>query len=189
MSLPEFYHVRESFGRRELTYLEALSTWDGINDNFRLGVCATGKSATSANLVNISITIITIIDSYLDKYGPFSFVSISFKSIVIQALFTLHGHILRLVPQAISANFKPLGEWHRTSREALDTVTKMVVDIPDSLTEKTTVFTVDAMPPVYPYVVRAALRHIHSRSPKGDMGLLNSFKVVLRVSLDRFYER
>jgi len=89
--------------------------------------------------------------------------------------------------------FKPLEEWYKRSQEALDTVTKMVVDIAESLVVaspiNTATYMIDAMPPMYPYIARAALRHIHSSTQRGNVGVLRSAEDVLQTSLDRYFQR
>ena len=88
---------------------------------------------------------------------------------------------------------KPLGEWHNKSQEALDTVTKMVVDIAEFIIggSKTNTAThiVDLMPPMYPYIVHAALRHIHSSPKRKDISWLSGAEDVLQASLDRYLQR
>lgn len=110
-----------------------------------------------------------------------------------RALFTLHWHILDQHPQVVRANFKPLEEWHRRSQEALDAVTKMVVDIAESLvatsSANTATYTVDAMPPMYSYVARAALKNIRSSTQREDGGWLRNAENVLQSSLDKYLER
>jgi hypothetical protein len=89
--------------------------------------------------------------------------------------------------------FKPLEEWYKRSQEALDTVTKMVVDIAKSLIAvspaNTATHTVDAMPPMYPYIAHAALKHIHSSTQRQDVGWLRSAEDVLQASLDKYFQR
>ncbi|EXJ89344.1 hypothetical protein A1O3_02411 [Capronia epimyces CBS 606.96] len=131
-------------------------------------------------------------------------------NIAIRALFTLHWHILDQRPQVVNVRarvmFKRLEEWYQRSQEALDTVTKMVVDIAESLiaatatttarnatasptNTTTTTHTVDAMPPIYPYVARAALRHICSSAQRADAGWLRGAENVLQASLDKYSQR
>ncbi|KEF61058.1 uncharacterized protein A1O9_02623 [Exophiala aquamarina CBS 119918] len=113
--------------------------------------------------------------------------------LAIRALFTLHWHILRQPPQVVRAKFKPLEGWYRNSQEALETVTKIVIDIAESLlapaTANTVTFTVDAMPLVYPYNARAALKHINTSTRVEDADWLRNADGVLKKSLDRYFER
>jgi hypothetical protein len=87
----------------------------------------------------------------------------------------------------VRANFKTLEEWHKRSREALDTVTKMVVDIAASLIVATQ--TIDVMPPIYPYIAHAALRHIRSNTQREDTSWPRSAQDVLQASLDKYRAR
>lgn len=68
----------------------------------------------------------------------------------------------------------------------------MVVDIAESLIAasptNTTTTTVDAMPPMYPYIARAALRHVHSSTRGEDVGWLSADDV-LQTSLDKYFQR
>jgi hypothetical protein len=86
-----------------------------------------------------------------------------------------------------------LEEWCKRSQEALDTVTKMVVDIAESLIAASpanmATHKVDAMPPMYPYIARAALRHIHSSTRREGVGWLRSAEGVLQTSLNKYFER
>ena len=111
----------------------------------------------------------------------------------IRALFTLHWHILDQQPQLVRAKFKSLEEWCKRSQEALDTITKMVVDIAESLIAaspvKPATHRIDAMPPMYPYIVHAALRHIHSSTQREDVSWMGSAEDVLHTSLDKFFQR
>ncbi|KAI9742754.1 MAG: hypothetical protein M1818_003483 [Claussenomyces sp. TS43310] len=89
----------------------------------------------------------------------------------LKAIFTSHWHILGQHPQVVRAQLKPLEDWSKRSQEALDTVMKMVVDIAESLIAASlanTATKIDAMPPMYPYIARTALRYIHS-TPREDV--------------------
>jgi hypothetical protein len=99
---------------------------------------------------------------------------------------TLHWHILGQHPQGVKAKFKPLEEWYKRSQEALDTVTKMVVDTAEFLIAtapaNTATHMIDAMPPIYPYIALAVLRHIHSSTQREDVGWLMGAEDVLQIS-------
>lgn len=80
------------------------------------------------------------------------------------------------------------------SIKALDTATKIVVDIAETLIAASPVNTatelIDTMPPIYPYIARVALRHIDSSTQRDDTGLwLGSARDVLQTSVDRYFER
>jgi hypothetical protein len=63
----------------------------------------------------------------------------------------------------------------------------MVVDIAENLIAATLM--IDGMPPMYPYIARAALRHIHSSTQREDVGWLRSAEDVLQTSLDKYFQR
>ncbi len=69
----------------------------------------------------------------------------------------------------------------------------MVVDIAESLIAasptSTATYTIDAMPPIYQYIVRAALRHIQNSTGKGDVGWLSSAEDALQTSLKKYFQR
>jgi hypothetical protein len=86
----------------------------------------------------------------------------------------------------VTAKFKSLDEWRRGSQAALDTVTKMVVDIADSH-ENVPPERVDLLPPNFSYAVLAALRHIRTKPRAEDW--LREAEDRLRASLSRFDRR
>lgn len=69
----------------------------------------------------------------------------------------------------------------------------MVVDVAESLiaasTDTTAIHMVDGMPPIYPYVAGAALRHIRSSTQREDAGWLRSAEDVLQTFLDKYSQR
>ena len=69
----------------------------------------------------------------------------------------------------------------------------MVVDIAESLIAaspaNTATHMIDGMPPTYPYIARAALRHIHNSTQREDVGWLRSAEDVLQTSLDKYFQR
>jgi hypothetical protein len=69
----------------------------------------------------------------------------------------------------------------------------MVVDIAESLTAESPANagtdTVDFMPPMYSYIVQAALRNIHSCSQRKDLGWLKGAEDVLQTSLHKYFQR
>jgi hypothetical protein len=69
----------------------------------------------------------------------------------------------------------------------------MVVETAESLIAaspaNTATHLIDAMPPMYPYIARAALRHIHSSTQREDVGWLRSAEDVLQTSLDKYFQR
>ncbi len=69
----------------------------------------------------------------------------------------------------------------------------MVVDTAEFLVTGSTAHTatqiVDAMPPMYPYVAQAALRHIHSSNYREDVGWMKDAEEVLQTSLKKYFQR
>jgi hypothetical protein len=69
----------------------------------------------------------------------------------------------------------------------------MVVDIAETLIAASpanaVTHTIDAMPPMYPYIARATLRHIHSGTQREDVGWLRNAEDVLQTSLDKYFQR
>jgi hypothetical protein len=69
----------------------------------------------------------------------------------------------------------------------------MVVDIAESLIAasptNTMTHMIDAMPPVYPYIARAALRHIGNSTQREDVSWLRSAEDMLQTSLDKYLQR
>ncbi|KAI9708023.1 MAG: hypothetical protein M1820_004227 [Bogoriella megaspora] len=105
----------------------------------------------------------------------------------IRALFILHSQILSLRPQTVRALFRPIDDWHKRASEALDTITKMVVDIGETLVADMS--TVDGMPPMWPYVVRAALKHLSSSSGRENNGWMETAEEILKTSLSKYLRR
>jgi hypothetical protein len=69
----------------------------------------------------------------------------------------------------------------------------MVIDTAETLIAtspaNTATHTIDAMPPMYPYIARAARRHIHSNTQRGGVGWLRSAEDTLQTSLDKYFQR
>lgn len=103
---------------------------------------------------------------------------------LVRTMFMLHWHILS---QPLKLD-RSLDEWRKKSHDALDTVTKMVVDIADSH-ENMAPHLIDALPPSCGYIIQAALKHI-SDSPglKSDHEFQDISKR-LNASLNQFSHR
>lgn len=105
----------------------------------------------------------------------------------------MHCHILNQHPQTVRASFKSLDEWQKRSQDALDTVTKMVIDIANNLIAPSPANTktrlIDGMPPMYPYIARAALLHIKSRIQMEDIDWMRGAENTARISLDKYSQR
>ena len=105
----------------------------------------------------------------------------------------LHCHILEQKSQKVTASFKSLEDWHKTSQKALDTVTRMVVDIADSLLTTAPASpetpSIDAMPPTYQYIVRSALEYIRNRPRVGENEWLRRAENSLQRSLHEYLHR
>jgi hypothetical protein len=69
----------------------------------------------------------------------------------------------------------------------------MVIDTAETLIStsptNTAMHTIDAMPPMYSYIARAALRYIHSNTQREGVGWLRSAEDVLQTSLDKYFQR
>jgi hypothetical protein len=69
----------------------------------------------------------------------------------------------------------------------------MVVDIAETLIAaspaNTQVQMIDAMPPIYPYIARAALKHVRNSTQRESVGWLRSAEDVLHTSLDKYFRR
>lgn len=96
----------------------------------------------------------------------------------------LHWHILG---QSFKLN-NPIDEWRKKSHDALDTVTKMVVDIADSH-ENMAPHLIDSLPPSCVYIIQAALKHINdSPGLNNNLGFQEIVKR-LKLSLNQFNHR
>ncbi|KAI1378394.1 hypothetical protein F4677DRAFT_443607 [Hypoxylon crocopeplum] len=110
-------------------------------------------------------------------------------ALAIRTLFVLHQHILALPAEEIAnANYKAPDKWFEGSLAALDTITKMTVDIAESH-ENVPPHVVDSMPPSLAYILRAALQHIHSSTRPEDPSWSQSAEGRLQGALARFNRR
>ena len=89
--------------------------------------------------------------------------SIAFKSEINRALFTLHWYILNKVHS--EAAFQGLQEG---SSAALDTITKIMVDIAHSHNKNVTYSNIDALPPTSLYILLASLHNLNQSSGQHD---------------------
>lgn len=48
---------------------------------------------------------------------------------------------------------------------------------------------IDTMPPIYPYVAHAALKHIQSNIQREDVGCLRNAENVLQIVLEKYSRR
>ncbi|KAF2229471.1 hypothetical protein EV356DRAFT_455759 [Viridothelium virens] len=76
-------------------------------------------------------------------------------------------------------------ELHEYSKAALDTAMKMVLDIVEAH-ENSDPYLLTCVTPSYPYLVRAALKHIYGRSEWKDDDSLKNAEKRLRTALDQF---
>lgn len=69
----------------------------------------------------------------------------------------------------------------------------MVKDIADTLLTSspanTTTQIIDGMPPVYPYIAYAGLRHIRRSAQRGNIDWLKSAEEMIQRSLDTWFQR
>jgi len=101
----------------------------------------------------------------------------------------LHWHILDIPQQAISVNFRSLEGWQKSSLAALDTVTKMVIDIAEYHHSSMPPDSIDTTPPSHIYIVRAAIKHMHTRPYNESVLWLESAEDTLQLYLNKFYRR
>ncbi|CAM1505815.1 Fc.00g114520.m01.CDS01 [Cosmosporella sp. VM-42] len=108
-------------------------------------------------------------------------------AIAIRALFALHGHILAQFSQkhVVSSTDESWDEWCKYSYAALDTTTKMVLEVAVSQ-EKLDHRRFPSLPPSYSYIVRAALQYIYRRAEWKDESWVQSAEEQLRISLEEF---
>lgn len=64
----------------------------------------------------------------------------------------------------------------------------MVVDIAESLIGPPATSMIDDMPPTYPYIARASLRHIRNKT-RGECISWSKSEEVLTTSLRRYFQR
>lgn len=76
-------------------------------------------------------------------------------------------------------------DWCKQSLAALNTATKMVLDIVE-IYENSDPYLFTSMTPSYSYLVRAALKHIYSRTEWKDNSWLHGAEEKLRKALDHF---
>ena len=89
--------------------------------------------------------------------------STAFESEINRALFTLHWYILNKVHS--EAAFQGLQEG---SSAALDTITKIMVDIAHSHNKNVTYSNIDALPPTSLYILLASLHNLNQSSGQHD---------------------
>ncbi|KAF2663574.1 hypothetical protein BT63DRAFT_461301 [Microthyrium microscopicum] len=119
--------------------------------------------------------------------GPYYFPSL------FAALFALHQHILDQQSESVRAKFQTMEEWHERSREALDTVSRIVIAIAGNLVTVSPANSgmqmIDNMPPMYPYIARVAIRHIRDRVKTGSGSWSASAREALERSINTYFER
>ncbi|KAK9325348.1 hypothetical protein V1517DRAFT_191187 [Lipomyces orientalis] len=102
-------------------------------------------------------------------------------AICIRALYVLHCYIL---DQA----FTGLENWGQYSAAALDTVSKMVIDIADYCNKQCDSFHIHPPPPTTFYIVQAALKHLDT-DPCLEGDFRSKDYEALRKFLDNFHNR
>ncbi|KAF2198505.1 hypothetical protein GQ43DRAFT_474482 [Delitschia confertaspora ATCC 74209] len=106
-------------------------------------------------------------------------------AISIRALFTLHWHILDLFSGLADEQYQALQDWCK-SHAALNTTTKIVVDVVEAHEGDHASVTSAYTAPSYPYLIRAALQHIYKKNGWEEDAWLRSAEERLRTSLNRF---
>ncbi|KAI0380803.1 hypothetical protein F5Y04DRAFT_91959 [Hypomontagnella monticulosa] len=101
-------------------------------------------------------------------------------AITIRALFTLHWHIPSQLQHVEHSTNPSLEGWSSRSDVALDTATKMVLDIIDAHDA------LDITAPTYSFIVQAALKYVRGKPSWNDDAWLRGAEERLRTSLDEF---
>ncbi|RDW77881.1 hypothetical protein BP5796_05733 [Coleophoma crateriformis] len=104
-------------------------------------------------------------------------------AITLRAMFTLHWHILSQSQQVVTDKHRSLEDWCTYSRAALDTATKMVLDIAETH-ETLDRYQCVCLTPSHSYMIRAALKHIYESGEWQDVSWLQSAEKRLRACLD-----
>ena len=97
----------------------------------------------------------------------------------------MHGHILSQLPQIATSKSQSPDEWYLRSHAALDTATKMILDIVEAH-ENPDPHLFACVAPSYSYIVGAALKHIHAKNQWREDTWLRVAEERLRTSLDEF---
>ncbi|KAH8882001.1 hypothetical protein GQ53DRAFT_847909 [Thozetella sp. PMI_491] len=105
-------------------------------------------------------------------------------SISLRAMFKLHWHILHLPAQRICAKLKSMDDWRKSSRAAMDTVTKMFLEVIE-LHRGLPAPLLAATPPSRAYIARAGLRHIYASEGWEDTPWLLSAEERLRAYVEK----
>ncbi|KAI2622107.1 hypothetical protein GGS26DRAFT_247208 [Hypomontagnella submonticulosa] len=103
-------------------------------------------------------------------------------AITIRALFTLHWHLSNQPQYGVHLTNPSLEDWLSRSDVALDTVTKMVLDIIDAHNA------LNITAPSYSFIIQAALKYVRAKPSWKNDGWLQSTEERLRTSLDQFNE-
>lgn len=94
----------------------------------------------------------------------------------------------RILSQSFKTN-NPIDGWKKKkSHDALDTVTKMVVDIADSH-ENMALHMIDALPSSCVYIIQAALKHINESPYLKNNSEFQEICKRLKASLNQFNHR
>ncbi|KAH8668563.1 hypothetical protein BX600DRAFT_548891 [Xylariales sp. PMI_506] len=110
-------------------------------------------------------------------------------AIAFRGLVTLHCHIMNIPQQTISVRSRTLKEWQKSSVAALDSVTKMAIDIADCHNNIMPPDAFDTTPPSHMYIARAVVRHMHTRPCKETAPWEETAEDQLRLYLMKFYRR
>jgi hypothetical protein len=97
----------------------------------------------------------------------------------------MHSHILNIPQQEICANFKSLEEWQKGSLAALDTATRMIIDVADCHYSSMVPYWAIESSPNHIYVVCAALEHMRTRRCIGVFPWAENVKDQLQLYLDK----
>jgi hypothetical protein len=107
----------------------------------------------------------------------------------LRTLYALHWHILNIPEEDFTnARYKTVDKWLEGSHAALNTITKITLDIADSH-DNMHPHMMETLPPSCAYIIRAALRHIRSRPSPEDPHWLQNAEERLQSSLAQMCHR
>ncbi|KAJ4287776.1 hypothetical protein N0V90_012480 [Kalmusia sp. IMI 367209] len=102
-------------------------------------------------------------------------------TMTIRGLFALHWHILDLSSAQITRREQALEDWQK-SHIALDSITKIVLDVVDAVESGNTSSSI-CVAPSYSFVVRAALEHVYKKKGWKQVDWLKEAEERLRLTL------
>lgn len=105
-----------------------------------------------------------------------------------RALFMLHGHTIAQSTQRGSFGHASLAEWAVYSHAALESITKIILDIVKAHENSDSRLSI-CFPPAYPYILHVALKYLEVRVEINGYSWLTTAKARIRVALDQTGQR